>query len=163
MARGTVAQDATRANKIQVQTSSAVAPSYSVLRCCSHRRYWRGDLITGVFSPRTKLRRRGRSPRAAALYRIRKRKILRDRCAWACNPFIANPHLLKTSDEALAALAGWPLGEPNILNARGSKAADHLLNLVDMISNLRSAKSTDLSRMPKGRRIPSSNAGRNGP
>ena len=49
----------------------------------AHRRYWKGNLITGVFSPKAKLR--GGSPRAAALHRICKRKILRDRHVWACN------------------------------------------------------------------------------
>jgi hypothetical protein len=57
--------------------------------------------------------------------------------------------LFKTPDEARAALAGWPLGESNILNVRDAKAADHQLKQVDKISNLTVSESTDLSKMLK--------------
>jgi hypothetical protein len=50
----------------------------------ARRRYWKGNLISGVFSPKTNVR--GRSPRTAALHRIRKRAILRDGRVRAVNP-----------------------------------------------------------------------------
>ena len=40
--------------------------------------------------------------------------------------FIADPTLFMTSDEARAALAGWPLGEPDILNASAKVDGDYL-------------------------------------
>jgi hypothetical protein len=44
-------------------------------------------------------------------------------------------------------LAGWPLGEPNILNAPAAKATDRLSKLVDEISSLTVIESADLARM----------------
>ncbi len=60
--------------------------------------------------------------------------------------FIANPHLFKTVEEARAALAGWPLGEPDILNAPTAKTS-HLLRLVEEMSNLTVSEAADLSKL----------------
>jgi hypothetical protein len=130
----------------------------------THRRYWKGNLITGVFSPRTKLRGATEARERLGLIGFVNEKSYEMGAFGPSIQFIANPHLFKTSDEARAALAGWPLGEANILNARAAKAADHLLKLVDQISNLTVSESTNLSKMLKDKwRIPSSSAGQKGP
>jgi hypothetical protein len=130
----------------------------------AHRRYWKGNLITGVFSPRTKLRDAAEARERLHFIGFVNEKSYETGAFGRAIQFIANPHLFKTSDEARAALAGWPLGEPNILNARAAKAAGHLLKLVDEISNLTVSESTNLSKMLQDKwRIPSSNAGRKGP
>jgi hypothetical protein len=61
--------------------------------------------------------------------------------------FIADPTLFKTSDEARAALAGWPLGEPDILNASAKKAPVDLLRLVEALSSLTVSEAAELSKM----------------
>jgi hypothetical protein len=116
-----------------------------------YRRYWKGNLISGVFSPKT-------TPRGAQGARERLHFIgfVNEKSyeAGAIGPaiqFIANPHLFKTADEARAKLAGWPLGEPDILNARPRRAAAHLLNLADAISNLTVGEGAELSKMLKAR------------
>jgi hypothetical protein len=129
----------------------------------THRRYWEGNLITGVFSPRTKLRGAAEARERLHFIGFVNEKSYETGGFGPAIQFIANPHLFKTSDEARAAMLGWPLGEPNILNARASKTGEHLLKLVNEISNLTVLESNDLSKMLQNKwRIPSSNAGRKG-
>lgn len=124
-----------------------------------NRRYWNGELITGVFSPRTKLRGAAEArERLHFIGFVNEKSYETEELATAIQ-FIANPHLFKTSEEARAALAGWPLGEPNILNAHATKAPDHLAKLVDELSNLTVSESTDLSKMLQDKwGAPTSNA-----
>lgn len=56
--------------------------------------------------------------------------------------FIANPHLFKTSEEARAALAEWPLGEPKILNA-----PTKIAQLANKLSRLTVGEASDLAQM----------------
>jgi hypothetical protein len=65
--------------------------------------------------------------------------------------FIANPNLFKTVEQAREALAGWPLGEPNILNAPAKKGPAHLLQLVEAMSNLTVGEAAELSRLLKAK------------
>jgi hypothetical protein len=126
----------------------------------AHRRYWKGNLITGVFSPKTKLRGAAEARERLHFIGFVNEKSYEMGAFGPAIQFIANPHLFKTPEEARAALAGWPLGEPNILNAPAAKAADHLSKLVDQISSLTVIESTDLAKMLQDKwRIPSSNAG----
>jgi len=129
----------------------------------AHRRYWDGKLITGVFSPNTELRGAAEARERLHFIGFVNEKSYETGALGPAIQFIANPHLFKTSDEARAALEGWPLGEPNILNARAAKATDRQLRLVDEMSNLTISQSTDLSKMLQAKwNIPSSNAGRKG-
>jgi hypothetical protein len=121
----------------------------------SHRRYWKGNLITGVFSPRTKLRGATEAHERLHFIGFVNEKSYETGAFGPAIQFIANPHLFKTPDEARAALAGWPLGQPKILNVRAAKAAEHLLELANEISNLKVSESTDLSKMLRDKwRIP---------
>lgn len=65
--------------------------------------------------------------------------------------FIANPRLFKTPAEARAALAGWPLGQPNILNAPIRNVSVKLLRLADAMSNLTISEAAELSALLKGK------------
>ena len=124
------------------------------------RHYYQGNLISGVFSPKTKLK-----GAAEALERLHFIGFVNEKSyeAGAFGPaiqFIANPHLFKTVEEARAALVGWPLSEPDILNARANKAPAHLLKLVDAMSNLTVGEAAELSKLLKGKwKIPTPNAG----
>ncbi len=126
-----------------------------------HRRYWKNNLISGVFSPKTNLR-----GAAEARERLHFIGFVNENSyeAGAIGPaiqFIANPQLFKTSDEARAALAGWPLGEPDILNAPAWKAAAHLLKLADAMSNLTVSEAAELSKLLEARwNVPHPNATR---
>lgn len=130
----------------------------------THRRYWKGNLITGVFSPRTKLRGAAEARERLHFIGFVNEKSYETGAFGPAIQFIANPHLFKTADEARTELACWPLGEPNILNARAAKAGDLLLKLMDEISNLTVSELINLSKMLKDKwRIPPSDAGRKGP
>ena len=125
-----------------------------------HRRYWKGNLITGVFSPKTKLRGAAEARERLHFIGFVNENSYETGAFGPAIQFIANPHLFKTSEEARAALAGWPLGKPNILNAPAAKAAVNLSKLVDEISSLTVAESTDLAKMLQDKwRISSSVAG----
>ena len=101
-----------------------------------HRRYWKGNLITGVFSPRTKVRGAAEARDGLHFIGFVNEKSFETGALGPAIQFIANPHLFKTSDEARAALMGWPLGDPKVLNVSATKAAEQLLKLVEFISNL---------------------------
>jgi len=57
---------------------------------------------------------------------------------------------IKTTEEARAALAGWPLGEPGILNAP-RKVSAHLLKLADAMSSLTVGEAAELSKLLKSK------------
>jgi hypothetical protein len=61
--------------------------------------------------------------------------------------FVANPQLFKTADEARAALAGWPFGEADILNARVPKPPAHLVELAETMSNLTVSEAAELKKL----------------
>ncbi|MGC2775393.1 MAG: hypothetical protein WA418_07100 [Bradyrhizobium sp.] len=101
-----------------------------------HRRYWKGKLISGVFSPETKLRGAGEARERLHFIGFVNERSYAANAIGPSVQFIANPHLFKTPEEARAALARWPLGEPDILNARRNKASAHVQKLADAMSNL---------------------------
>jgi hypothetical protein len=121
----------------------------------AHRRYWKGNLITGVFSPQTKVRGAAEARERLHFVGFVNEKSYEAGAFGSAIQFIANPHLFKTSEEARAALADWPLREPNILNVAKSR---DLSKLVDEISNLTVLESTDLAKMLRERlKVPTSN------
>jgi hypothetical protein len=87
------------------------------------RHFYKGNLITGVFSLKTNVK-------GAAEARER---------------------LFKTPEAARAALAGWPLGTPDILNARPSKTSEDLRKLAEAMSNLTVSESAALAKPLKER------------
>jgi hypothetical protein len=111
------------------------------------RRYWNGSLISGVFSPHTKLKGAAEARERLHFIGFVNEKSYGKGAIGSAIEFVANPLLFKTADEARAALSGWPLGVPNILNAGGRKAPAHLLRLVDELSNLTISEAADLSKL----------------
>jgi hypothetical protein len=71
-----------------------------------HRRYWKGNLITGVFSPKTKLRGAAETRERLHFIGFVNEKDYEAGAFGSSIQFIANPHLFKTPEEARAALAG---------------------------------------------------------
>jgi hypothetical protein len=57
--------------------------------------------------------------------------------------------LFKTAEEAQAALTGWPLGTPDIINARPKKPPEHLQKIADAMSDMTVAEGAKLSEMLK--------------
>jgi hypothetical protein len=112
----------------------------------ARRRYWKGNLITGVFSPKTRVRGAAEARERLHFIGFVNEKSYETGAFGLAIQFIANPHLFKTSEEARAAWAGWPLGKPNILNAPAAKAAVDPPKLVDEISSLTIIESTDLAK-----------------
>jgi len=112
-----------------------------------HRRYWKGNLISGVFSPETKLRGANEARERLHFIGFVNEKSYAANAIGPAIQFIANPHLFKTPEEARAALAGWPLGEPDILNARRKKALAHVQKLADAMSNLTVNEAAELSKL----------------
>jgi hypothetical protein len=111
------------------------------------RRYYKGKLISGVFSPKTTLKGASEARERLHFIGFVNEKSYGAGTFGPAIQFIANPHLFSTPEEAHAALAGWPLGEPDILNAR--KAAANLLKLADAMSNLTVGDAAELSTLLK--------------
>jgi hypothetical protein len=119
------------------------------------RRYFKGKLVSGVFSPRTTLRGASEARERLHFIGFVNEKSFEEGAFGPAAQFIANPHLFKTAEEARAALAGWPLGEPNILNAPAPKVAGHLLKLADTLSNLTVGEAAELAKLLKNKwRVP---------
>ncbi|MBI5263641.1 MAG: hypothetical protein HY852_17670 [Bradyrhizobium sp.] len=116
-----------------------------------HRRYFKGKLVSGVFSPRTTLRGAAEARERLHFIGFVNEKSYEEGAFGPAVQFIANPHLFKTVNEARAALAARPLGEPNILNAPAPKVAGHLLKLADALSNLTVGEAAELGRLMKAR------------
>lgn len=115
------------------------------------RLFYEGNLITGVFSPKTNVK-----GAAEARERLHFIGFVNERSyqAGALGPsiqFVANPHLFKTPEAARAALAGWPLGTPDILNARPAKVSEDLRKLAETMSNLTVSESAELAKLLKER------------
>jgi hypothetical protein len=111
-----------------------------------YRHYYKGELVSGVFSPKTKLKGAAKARERLHFIGFVDEKSYEAGAFGPAIQFIANPHLFKTVEEARAALAGWPLGEPDILNAPTAKAS-HLLRLVEEMSNLTVSEAADLSKL----------------
>ena len=95
-----------------------------------YRHFYNGKLISGVFSPETNLKGAAEARERLHFIGFVNEKSYETGAFGPSIQFVANPNLFKTSEEARAALAGWPLGEPDILNARAPidvrKLADQL-------------------------------------
>jgi hypothetical protein len=81
------------------------------------RLYWEGKLISGVFSPRTKLR-----GATQAQERVHFIGFVRDRIYNAdefatVTQFVVNPHLLARTIEIESAISTWPLTPSRVLNS----------------------------------------------
>jgi hypothetical protein len=87
-----------------------------------YRRYFKGKLVSGVFSPRTRLKGAPEARERLHFIGFVNEKSYEAGAFGPSIQFIANPHLFKTVEEAQAGLTGWPLSEPDILNARAKKA-----------------------------------------
>jgi hypothetical protein len=109
------------------------------------RRYWERKLISGVFSLRTEVRGAAEARERLHFIGFVNEKAYEAGEFGSAIQFIANPHLFKTEEEARAALAGWPLGEPVILNA--PKVSTRLQKLADAMSNLKVGEAAELSRL----------------
>jgi hypothetical protein len=108
----------------------------------ARRRYWDKKLITGVFSVKTKLRGAIEARERLHFIGFVNEKSYETGAFGQAIQFIANPNLFKTVEEARAALAEWPLGEPNILNA-----PTKIAKLARELSRLTILESTDLAKM----------------
>lgn len=111
------------------------------------RRYYKGRLISGVFSQRTTLRGAPEARERLHLIGFVNEKSYEAGAFGPAIQFIANPHLFKTSEEARLALAGWPLGKPDILNARPHKVRE----LAVALSNLTLLQTAELSKLLKSK------------
>jgi hypothetical protein len=126
----------------------------------AHRRYWKGNLITGVFSPKTKLHGAAEARQRLHFIGFVNEKVFAAGAFGPAIQFIANPHLFKTPEETRAALAGWPIGEPNILNAPATRGGDFPAKLADELSKLTIMESTALAEILREKwRPPSSEKG----
>jgi hypothetical protein len=125
------------------------------------RHYWEKKLISGVFSPKTQLKGATEARERLHFIGFVDEKSYEAGAFGSAIQFIANPHFFKTPAEARTALAGWPLGEPDILNARPRKVPAHLLKLAEEMSNLTAGEAAELSKLLKGKwKIPIPNADR---
>lgn len=113
------------------------------------RRYWDKKLISGLFSPRADVRGAIEARERLHFIEFVNEKSYEAGGFGRAIQFVANPHLFKTAEEARAALAGWPLGKPDILNAREKKAPPHLQKLTDAMSNLKVGEAAELSKLLK--------------
>ncbi|MBR1129896.1 hypothetical protein [Bradyrhizobium iriomotense] len=123
------------------------------------RRYYRGRLVTGVFSPKTTLKGAAEARERLHFIGFVNEQSYENGGFGSSIQFIANPHLFKSVEDARAALAGWPLGEPEILNA--PKVPPRLQKLVHAMSNLKVGEAAELSQLLRSKwRLPSSDADR---
>jgi hypothetical protein len=124
------------------------------------RHYYKGNLISGVFDPKTNVKGATEARERLHFIGFVNENTYEAGAFGAAIQFVANPSLFKTAEEARAALAGWPLGKPDILNARVKQAPAHLLKLADAMSNLKVSEAAELSKFLKAKwGIPAADAG----
>jgi hypothetical protein len=111
------------------------------------RRYYNNKLVSGVFSSKTMLKGAAQARERLHFIGFVNEKAYEAASFGPAIQFIANPHLFKTSEEARAALAGWPLGVPDILNARPHKVRE----LAVALSQLTLVEVTELSVLLKAK------------
>lgn len=110
-----------------------------------YRRYYEGKLITGVFNKRTTLKGAAEARDRLHFIGFVNEKSYEDGSFGPSIEFIANPNLFKSAEEVQAALAGWPLGDPVILNA--PKVPPRLQRVMDAMSNLKVGEAAELSEL----------------
>jgi hypothetical protein len=111
------------------------------------RRYYKDKLISGVFSPRTTLKGAPEARERLHFIGFVNEKSYDADAFGPAIQFIANPHLYRTPEEAHAALVAWPLGKPDILNARARAVSVHLQKLADAMSSLTVREAAELSKL----------------
>ncbi|MCP1908949.1 hypothetical protein J2R96_001429 [Bradyrhizobium elkanii] len=113
------------------------------------RHYFQGRLITGVFDPRTAMKGAAEARERLHFVGFVNEKAYEDGSFGPAIQFVANPNLFKTAEEAQAALAGWPLGTPDIINARSKKTPEHLQKIADAMSDMTVGEGAELAQMLK--------------
>jgi hypothetical protein len=115
------------------------------------RHYFGGKLITGVFDPETDQKGAPQARERLHFVGFVHEKSYADGAFGPSIQFIANPNMFKTAEEAQAALAGWPLGKPEILNAPVKTTPEKLTKLADAISSMTVTDGAELSKMLKAK------------
>ena len=115
------------------------------------RHYFGGKLITGVFDSETDQKGAPQARERLHFVGFVHEKSYEDGSFGSAIQFIANPNLFKSAEEARAALAGWPLGEPEILNAPIKTPSEKLTKLADAISSMTVAEGVELKKLLKAK------------
>lgn len=112
-----------------------------------YRHHWQGKVISGVFHSENKMRGASEARERLHFIGFVDEKAYKDGSFGPAIQFVGNPNLFKAPEQARAALEGWPLGQPDILNAR-KKPVD-VQKLAETLSNLTVNESTELARLLK--------------
>jgi hypothetical protein len=112
---------------------------------------FQGRLVSGVFDAKTTLKGAAEARERLHFVGFVNEKSYEDGSFGSAIQFVANPNLFKTEEDARAALAGWPLGPPDIINARPKKTSAHLLKLVEALSSLTVSEAAELSMILKAK------------
>jgi hypothetical protein len=115
------------------------------------RHFYKGNLITGVFHSKNKLKGAAEARERLHFIGFVNEKSYQTGAFGPSIQFVANPRLFKTPEAARAALAGWPLGTADILNARPAKTSEDLRKLAEAMSNLTVAEAAELAKLLKDR------------
>jgi hypothetical protein len=115
------------------------------------RNQYEGRLVSGVFDTKTTLKGAAQARERLHFIGFVNEKSYEDGSFGPAIQFVANPDLFKSPEEAHAALAGWPLGAPDIINARPKKPAANLLKLVEALSSLTVSEAAELSNLLKAK------------
>jgi hypothetical protein len=115
------------------------------------KNYFQGRLVSGVFDAKTTLKGSAEARERLHFVGFVNEKSYEDGSFGSAIQFVANPFLFKTAEDARAALTGWPLGDPDILNAPAKKVPVDLLRLVEALSSLTVSEGAELSKMLKSK------------
>jgi hypothetical protein len=115
------------------------------------KNYYEKRLVSGVFDAKTTLKGAAEARERLHFIGFVNEKSYEAGSFGHAIQFVANPDLFKSPEEAHAALAGWPFGAPDIINARPKKPAANLLQLVEALSNLTVSEAAELSNFLKAK------------
>ncbi|TCU74884.1 hypothetical protein EDE08_10399 [Bradyrhizobium sp. R2.2-H] len=115
------------------------------------RHYFEGKLITGVFDSETNQKGAAEARERLHFIGFVNEKAYGDGTFGPSIQFIANNNLFKSAEDAQEALAGWPLGVPEILNAPFGATSANVAKLAKAMSAITVAEGADLSRLLKDR------------
>jgi hypothetical protein len=115
------------------------------------KNYYEKRLVSGVFDAKTTLKGAAEARERLHFIGFVNEKSYEDGSFGPAIQFVANPDLFKSPGEAHAALAGWPLGAPDIINARPKKPAANLLQFVEALSSLTVSEAAELSNLLKAK------------
>jgi hypothetical protein len=111
------------------------------------RHYYAKRLVSGVFTDRTTQKGAAEARERLHFVGFVSEKSYEDGSFGSAIQFVANPNLFRTIEKAHAALAGWPLGEPDILNEQADAASARLLGIVETLSFLTVGEAVELKKM----------------